>query len=272
MARLSKTEWIEQQKARKLQMEQDLGNFLTEALETKDGIDKLTAHYRISGLYNYSFYNSLLIMLQGGTVAQSYNKWKRMGRTVIKGQKSHIEVFVPIIKRTVEADGTEDSRLVGFKLGKVFNIDQTEGKELEYDHNSTEACTVDYEAVKGVLGDLAGADVVEKYTGTARGWSDGKELTVSAMSNDADKIKTLTHEVAHHILHTGNGKEAKVSHATAEVEAESIAYLVMSYVGMDFELSKAYVKSWDAGIKDARTGLIVKTADKIIKALRKAGE
>lgn len=270
--RVSKQEWIANQKARKAQMENELASFLTDALESKEGIDKLTAHYRISGLYNYSFFNSMLIMMQGGTIAQSYNKWKKLERCVKKGEKGRIEIFVPIIKKEKLLDGTEEQKLVGFKLGKVFDVSQTEGKELEYDHNSNETCTVDYGTIKTVLSDLAGAEVVEKFTGSARGWSDGKQLAVSAMSNDADKVKTLTHEVAHHILHTGKDKAEKVSRATAEVEAESIAYLVCSYVGMDFELSKAYVNSWKDGIKDARHGQIIRTADKIIKAIRKAKE
>ena len=62
-ARVSKTEWIENKNAEKQILESKLGKFLKDAIETKAGMDELTAHYRISGLYNYSFYNSMMILM-----------------------------------------------------------------------------------------------------------------------------------------------------------------------------------------------------------------
>jgi len=266
--RLSKEDWKAKRNAEKKELEGKLGRFLKAALETKEGMDALMAHYRISGLYNYSLFNSLLINLQGGTIAQSYNKWKKLGRCVIKGQKSKIDVFVPMFKKTKLVDGTEESTLIGFKLGKVFDVKQTDGDALEYDHNSDETMDIPYSRVANVLGKLAKAEVVEEVTGKARGYSDGKRLVVSNMSNDVDKTKTLIHEAAHHLVHTGDKKAEKVSRATGEIEAESVAYLVMSFLGMDFELSKAYASNWKDGIADARHNLIIRTADKMIKGLK----
>ena len=147
---------------------------------------------------------------------------------------------------------------------------------MTYDSNSADTCPVEFDAVKAIVEGLAGAEVVEQFTGSARGWSDGQKMAVSSMSNNTDKVKTLVHEFAHHTLHTGSAyardKSAKLSRETLEVEAESVAHLVMSYMGLDFELSQAYVSAYGAGIADARTGLIVKTADKVIRELRKAGE
>lgn len=268
--RVSKEQYKLNKKAEKEALEGKLGNFLKEAIETKDGMDALTAHYRISGLYNYSFFNSILINMQGGTIAQSYNKWKAKERCVNKGEKSHINVFAPMFKKELKADGTKEDKLIGFRLVPVFDVKQTDGKALEYDHNSVEDMDIPYSKVAGVMGKLCKADVVEEITGTARGYSDGKKLVVSEMSNDADKTKTLIHESAHHLVHTGDKKQTKVSRATGEVEAESVAYLVMSYLGMDFDLSKKYVASWKSGIGEARHGLIIRTADKMIKALKKS--
>lgn len=270
MNRMSKEEWKEAKDNEKNELEGKLSNFLKDAISTKDGMDKLTAHYRISGLYTYSFHNCLLIMLQGGTIAQSYNKWKGLGRCVDKGQKSYIQIYAPIFKKDKDmVTGKEEQKLVGFRLVPVFDVKQTSGDELQYDHNSTEELDIPYSKMVTVMQNLTGAKVVEALTGEARGMSDGKVLTVSSMSNDTDKAKTLLHEVAHHLVHTGKDKEAYVNMEAKEVEAESVAYLVMSYLGMEFELSKAYVASWKAGIKDARHGIIIKTADKMIKALRK---
>ncbi len=268
--RVSKADWKAGKDAEKKVLEGKLGNFLKDAIETKEGMAELTAHYRISGLYNYSFFNSILIHMQGGTIAQSFNKWKKLERCVVKGQKSNINVFAPMFKKETLADGTTDDKLIGFKLVPVFDVKQTDGKELEYDHNSVEEMDVPYAKIKTVMEALTGAEIVEEVTGEARGSSDGKKMKVSSMSNDTDKTKTALHEVAHHLVHTGDKKESKVSRATGEVEAESVAYLVMSYLGLDFELSKAYVSNWKAGINDARHNLIIRTADKMIKALKKS--
>jgi len=272
MQRVSKAEWVENKKAEQRVLETKLNGFLKAAIETKEGIDQLVAHYRISGLYNYSFLNSTLILMQGGpkAIAQSYNGWLKLERKVNVGEKSHINVFAPIFKKEKLADGTEDEKLVGFKMVPVFDVKQTAGKALQYDHNSTEELDIPYTKIVDAITKLTGAKVVETFTGSARGWSDGKNLTVSEMSNDTDKAKTLIHETAHHLCHTSDqASKIKVSQATKEVEAESVGYLVMAYLGLDFDLSKAYVQNWKAGIGDARTSLIIRTADKVIKALKK---
>ena len=267
--RVSKAEYIENKNAEKKVLESQLGSFLKSAIESKEGMDALTAHYRISGLYNYSFFNSILINMQGGTIAQSYNKWKAMKRIVTKGEKSKISIFRPMIKKEKDANGIEKDKLIGFKLSPIFDVKQTDGEPLEYDHNSAECMDVTYSKVKKVLGDLTGAEVAEELTGNSRGYSDGTKLVVSSMSNDTDKTKTLIHETAHHIVHTGKDKAEKVSRETMEVEAESVAYLVCSFLGLDYNLSRAYVQGYKAGIQDARHGLIIRTSDKIIKALKK---
>jgi hypothetical protein len=267
--RLSKEEWKAQKNAERKALESRLDTFLHDAIETKNGMDELTAHYRIAGLYTYSFLNSILIHMQGGTIAQSYNKWKKLERCVMKGQKSSINVFAPMFKKEKLADGTEEDRLIGFKLVPVFDIKQTDGKDLEYDHNSSESMDIEYERVAAVMSKLTKAEVVEEVTVEARGYSDGKRLVVSSSSNDTDKTKTLIHEAAHHLVHTGDKKAERVSRAAREVEAESVAYLVMSYLGLDFSLSKAYVANYKAGIDEARSSLIIRTADKMIKGLKK---
>jgi len=267
--RVSKAEYIENKNAEKKALENQLGSFLKEAIETKGGMDSLTAHYRISGLYNYSFFNSLLINMQGGTIAQSFNKWKAIKRMVNKGEKGKIKIFRPMFKKEKDANGKDEQKLIGFKLAPVFDLKQTDGEPLEYDHNSAECMDVTYKKVAKVLGDLTGAEVAEELTGNARGYSDGTKIVVSQMSNDTDKTKTLIHEAAHHLVHTGKDKAESVGPATMEVEAESVAYLVLSYLGLDYDLSKNYVQAYKGGIRHARHGLIIRTSDKIIKALKK---
>ena len=266
-ARMDKADYIEMKKGEQKELQHKLSNFLKDAIETKDGIADLVAHYRISGLYGYSMYNSLLIKIQGGSIAQSFNGWKKLNRCVIKGEKSHISVFMPMFKKE-EVNGKDESKLIGFKLVPVFDQVQTEGDALQYDHNSMETLDIPYAKVAKVMTELTGVDVVEEFTGEARGYAVDSKLVVSSMSNDTDKAKTVIHEAIHSLLHIGKNSE-NLSRDTKEVEAESTTYLVLAYLGLDYELSKNYVNSWQAGIADARTDLIIKTADKVIKSLKK---
>jgi len=275
MARLSKEDYrIEKQKEQKL-LESQLAAFLKDSIKTKSGMDKLTSHYKISGLYNYTFLNSILINLQGGNIAQSFKGWITLNRCVKKGEKSKIHVFAPLFRKIKDVTKketekeTEKSILIGFKMVPVFDVNQTEGDELEYDHNSSVLMDVSYNKIHRSMETLCKIKIDEEITGNARGFSDGKRIVISNMSNDTDKTKTLFHEVAHHLLHTGNKKTKPVSTSTKEIEAESISYLVMSYLGIDYELSKNYVSSWNDGIADARHFLIIKTADKIITEIKK---
>jgi hypothetical protein len=266
-----KTTWS---KAKRKEMEVDLDKFLTDALESKDGMNRLTDHYKISSVYSYKFYNSMLILSQGGTICQSKSNWKKCEREVTDTTAKYIYVMKPImVDEKDKGIKTGKKVCIGFKPARTWDIVQTEGKELEYDHNSADDMMVKYDIVKDVMSKLADADVVEKITGSARGWSDGKELTVSSMNNDTDKAKVLIHETVHHLIHTSDkakkGAET-LSRSAKEVEAESCTYLVLSYLGIDFELSKAYVSAWGTGIKDARKATIVRTADVLIRALKEA--
>lgn len=265
--RVSKQQWIENKKAEKKVLENKLDGFLKESLSSKGDMDKLTAHYKISGLYTHSFKNCILIHIQGGTIAQGFHRWKKSKRFVSKGEKSFIQVFAPIFKKERdELTGEVDEKLIGYKLVPVFDIKQTEGKDLEYDHNSKGVA--DYKGIKSVLEELSGVKVVEEFTGSARGYSDGKKMAVSKMSNDVDKTKTLIHEYAHHVLHQNENK-TNLSREAKEVEAESVAHLVCSYIGVDYSLSKEYVSNYKTGIADIRSSKVVKCAEKVIKEIRK---
>jgi len=269
-ARMSKEDYATMKQGEQKELQGRLDRFMKEAISTKAGMKSLTDHYRISGLYGYSLTNSILIKIQGATIAQSFNKWKELSRCVKAGEKSHISIFAPIIKKDKNDDGTEETKLVGYRMVPIFAYEQTSGEPLAYDHNSTECMDVPYTKVLKVAEELSGVAVVEEITGNARGYTDGTKLVVSSMSNDVDKTKTLIHELGHKLLHTSKaGIKREVSQSAMEVEAESIGYLVMSFLGLEFNLSKAYVANYAAGIGEARTDLIIRCADKVIKALKK---
>lgn len=61
-------------------------------------------------------------------------------------------------------------------------------------------------------------------------------------------LKTLIHEVAHATLHCEDGEQAEADRGTKEVQAESVAYTVCNYFGVDTsDYSFGYVAAWSKG-------------------------
>ena len=98
----------------------------------------------MSRFHTYSWRNQLLISMQtAGTATQvaGYSTWKSLGRQVRKGEKG-IWILAPVTikvpktpERVVQDDlGNEHDedrlRVVAFKPAVVFDVSQTEGKEL----------------------------------------------------------------------------------------------------------------------------------------------
>jgi len=256
---------------RKKEIEGKLDKVLRESFTDAEKMRKLSLHFRITGLYNYSFINSILIASQGGKLAQSFKAWKKLERHVKKGERSKIFIFIPYFKNVDEKNAitgkTETiKKLVGFGTGPVFDIDQTDGKPLEYDHNSEDVIDVDYTELKVKVEKGFDVEITEKYTGSARGYTDGKRIAISEMSNNTDKVKTLVHELAHVVLeHCGKGRKAR---NVVEVEAEAATLFVESFLGYDVELSETYIANWKSSEigRDSYKN-VIRAADKIIKSL-----
>lgn len=87
--------------------------------------------------HNYSTTNALLIYSQFPTATKvgSYNTWKKNNRQVKKGEKG-IKIFRPMIGKRKKDDietakSDEKEELIGFTLGTVFDISQTEIIDME---------------------------------------------------------------------------------------------------------------------------------------------
>lgn len=256
---------------KKDELEKKLVDTMTSTMTDPAKMRALTSHYRITGLYNYSFLNTIMVMIQGGTIAQSFNGWKKLRRFVKKGQRSTISIFRPWFKKvTDEKTGEEKQKLLGFGLSPVFDIAQTDGEDLQYDHNSEDTLDADYETLKGKAVEKFSIEIAEEVTGAVRGSTDGKKIRVSSMSNNADRVRTLIHELAHVVHGHAGDRRAKTTTAGREVEAEGSTLLVLSFLGADVTLSESYIKNWkrpDEKLGAPEIKRIVSGADKIIKAL-----
>ena len=100
----------------------------------------LTAYLTAMGrFHNYSFGNILEIARQrpNATRVAGLYAWNQLGRKVRKGERG-IRILAPVIgiRRKKDAEAKKDIRtqnqavLVGFRSAYVFDVSQTEGKEL----------------------------------------------------------------------------------------------------------------------------------------------
>jgi antirestriction protein ArdC len=176
-------------------------------------------------------------------------------RFVKKGEKG-IAIFAPCkYKPKVETeDGDEKTlqQIRGFRVVHVFDISQTEGEELP-DLDAVRPKLLDGDAPEGIWDALAchagsnGNEVIRHQRGNENGYCDflKKQIAVRPDASPAQAVKTLIHELGHALLHA---EGPITSREVAEVEVESVAFIVCDALGLDSgEYSFPYVT---AGPKD----------------------
>lgn len=261
---------------------------LKEQLQT--GVAKLTSEKGWadwlefqSKLYTYSFNNTILIQTQhpGAKAVAGYKAWQKMGRNVIKGEKSHIGIFAPLKRsfytETTDAETGETkkvrcSRCVGFKVVKVFEAGQTEGDSIPERPEVARLRGDDDGLIEVLKGYAEGLGCSVKI-GDAEGANgfyrpSTREIVVDSGMEPAAQAKTLAHEIGHHLLHGGAEDRAALTRADRELEAESFAFIVCKNLGLETaEYSFAYVAFWKG--KKAEDGL-QESGKRIADAAKKA--
>lgn len=231
----------------------------------------------LSRFHRYSANNCLLILLQRPDASRvaGYKAWQKMGRQVRKREKA-ITILAPCLhKKVEEVDGEErEITWTSFRPTSVFDVAQTDGEELpdichdlsgsvdEYDVIlrrliATAPCTVSFEDIKD---------------GSHGFFRKGGGIVVKAGMSEAQTVKTLVHEIAHAMLHDDGAEEAEAVRTAKEVQAESVAYTVCQYLGIETEdYSFGYIAGWAEGkdLKELQEGLVAiqSTAKKIIDGL-----
>lgn len=247
----------------------DFQSLLTQAL-TQPG--QLSQAYR--AFHNFSVLNQALAYqqceargLQVSPLA-SFKSWKEKGRLVQKGQKA-ISLFMPLtktIEHKNERGEAEEKSLTFFALKPHwFVLSQTEGKEVEFP-------TLPAWNLSRALEGLEIQRVLfEMINGNCQGYAMGRKIAINPLA--AFPLKTALHEMAHVLLgHTAEANctdSDKTPRNLAEVEAESVAYIVSSILETDGQdSSRAYIQGWlgTETISDQSIRKIFACADKIIKA------
>lgn len=255
----------------------------------------------MSKFYNYSFNNTVLIALQRpeATLVAGYSAWqKNFHRQVKKGEKG-IQIIAPSQRKEKELvekfdpgtnepilgpDGQPETEVVehvvsDFRVVRVFDISQTYGEPLpELAIPDLTGQVQNFPLFLQAVKDLSPVPIRFGETeGEAKGYYSNKkkEIVVKEDMSESQTIKTLIHEIAHAKLHdrevleqTGEEKDQR----TKEIEAESIAYTVCQYFGLDTsDYSFPYIAGWSDNLKmwELRTFMdaIRRTAGEFIKEL-----
>ncbi|HAP6841529.1 TPA: DUF4316 domain-containing protein [Enterococcus faecium] len=256
---------------------------ITDRLET--GVQELFESSRymaylsaMSKMHDYSLNNTLLIAMQGGSIVAGYNRWQdEFDRHVKRGEKG-IKILAPApfkVKQQMEkidpatqqpvigADGkpvTEEQEVTvpAFKVVTVFDISQTEGKDFPMPYISE--LTGDVQQYQDFF---AALERTSPYPISIEPISDGakgrcfyakQRIAINEGMSELQTLKTAIHEIAHAKLHAidreapAEEQAARPDRSTREVQAESVAYTVCQYYGLDTsDYSFGYVADWSSG-------------------------
>lgn len=240
--------------------------------------------------HHYSAGNVLLILSQDphATRVAGFHTWREMGRFVKKGEHG-IAILAPVFpkkeekpeagERTTVQEPASDGKVavdsgrvpVRFRVAHVFDVAQTEGEPLpqppihELRGESEQAWHLidrltKFASSEGLRVSYAPA---ERMPRGARGYYEpgARAIVLQDGLSRNQRAKTLAHELAHHMLQHGRGREP--GRPTEEAEAEGTAFVVCNHFGLDTsDYSFGYVATWS---RDEGGVAIVKQASAAIQ-------
>lgn len=265
--------------------------------------ERLTSYLTFAARFHkYSVGNQLLIALQRPEASRvaGYRTWEQMGYHVAKGEKG-IRILAPrpYVRRAREesawAEQTDEGvtrtrerqEVIGLRFVSVavFDVSQLNVEELEAkplpefftdlgaDAETETLATRLTEAMRA-----SGLEVGEsdRLPAGAQGVSMGGRVLLLPGLSSRNRVRTLTHEWGHELLHqgesapAGRGLEVRVK----ECHAEAVSYTVLAHFGIRNDWSSDYLTSWGATpeLLMAELGLVQKAAATIIDALESVKE
>ena len=229
--------------------------------------------------HRYSPNNVLLISLQrpDATRVAGYQTWRELDRQVRKGETG-IAILAPVTVRRQAGerpDGDDAAEpaprmLRGFRVTHVFDVSQTDGEPLP----EVRPELLEGGAPLGVWADLLDQVEAAGYTfgyediAPANGRTDFAARTVVLRPDltGAQSVKTLAHELAHVELHQPDDLPVGFTRARAEVEAESVAYVVCAAHGLaSGDYTVPYVAGWANGDRE----LVQDTTTRVLSTARR---
>lgn len=174
--------------------------------------------------------------------------------------KEEFEVEDPKTKEIKKV--TQEVTRLGFKVANVFDVSDTNGKELPTICNELQGNAAELKAIELAAKEISGITIkYEDIKGGCKGYYDvqNHEIAVKKGMSELATSKTIIHELAHSIL-DHKDTEYKADRNTKEVRAESIAYCVLNHFGLKSDdYSFTYIATWskDKEVKDLKKSLQV---------------
>jgi antirestriction protein ArdC len=245
--------------------------------------------------HRYSARNMLLLLIQAEergieiTRVAGYRAWQTFGRQVRRGEKSY-EVLAPIRHRlsfdeaaeraaagepAYDADGRPIMLVRGFRIEHVFDVSQTDGEQLVtmpgVPYLVGDGPEGLWDAIAGLTTE-AGVQIIRAtLPDGVRGETNYTDriVTVGDELPPAEAAHILTHELGH--IAADHEHRRDISRAQRETEADSIAYVVCSALGLDVsEKATFYVAQWSNGdveVLEAAVEVIHRAASSILTRL-----
>lgn len=224
----------------------------------------------MSRFHTYSVNNQMLIYMQNpnATKVASFKAWaEKFDRHVNRGEKGikiiapapykkkvDVQKIDPDTKKPVfDKDGNpvtiqKEVVMPAFKAVTVFDIGQTQGKPLPQIVNALNGKVENFEYLKDAIQRSAPVPIsFKELQENLDGFYSPKEksITIREGMSEPQTLCAMVHETAHSMLHNPETAEEKKSRNSEEIEAESVAYAVCKYFGIDTdENSFGYLAAW----------------------------
>lgn len=239
--------------------------------------DRLQQYLNVTARFpRYSFNNCMLIALQfpEAQLIQGFHAWRKLGRTVKKGEKG-IGIIAPMVgkKKDEDAKANEDGEksIFGFKVVHVFDVSQTEGDDLPEFAEVSGDPGENIPAVESLIREWGIELVYEEIPCGADGLSKKGTIVIDPDLEPAKRLLTLVHEASHERLHADAHRRKETTKTIRETEAEAVAHVVCQALGLNtLEHCADYIQLYngDAEVFAKSMEYIQKTAAEILAGIK----
>ena len=262
------------------------------AIKTGDEWKAMLSRMAVAGKLSparLSFNNQILLWAQGSTGrVATYQAWLKFGRQVRKGEKSLV-ILAPCPFKKADGKGGE-TKGIFFRALAVFAEAQTDVTDASKipadavlpriaDQATFEHTTEELREFALTLPDVSAITLRERTPEdiSAEGWcvvKTGEIVVLTTGKTHAEIFSMLAHEIAHACMHKWGEHHTR---SAAEVEAESVSFIVCHALGLDTSAAAfPYVATWAGKLEDPTKAVlasgkrIADAAHKILSCL--AGE
>ena len=225
-----------------------------------------------SGFRGYSFNNTILIYIQkpNATKVAGKKAWFKKYRK-LKPDAKAIWIFGPKFsdKKAEETGEINDSGLdtkvkagepSGFIPVRVYDISDTEpvnemgevpaAPDWFTESEPTERTKELYKYIQEAAENMGIKITKSGASGDEKGYSAGNHINMSSSVEGAGEVSTLIHEFAHELMHWKQssifyqGDEIRNDKGLRELQAESVAYVVMKHYELPIQHQPTYIALW----------------------------